>query len=91
MMFKSIRGCQRSVGEQRCIWSMLEIWNRLPQERREEARALIGEIAQTPVEGRALFDVLTRGATPQSVSQRTGVTLSRIYRMRRAFYERYSI
>ena len=87
-MFKVIRGCTRSEGEQRYIWAALAIWKRLPEHRREEMRGLIGQIAETPVEGRALYDVLVRGISPQAVCSRTGVQLNRLYAMRRAFYER---
>ena len=91
MVFKTIRDCRRSVEEQRYIWSMLGIWDRLSGERRETARGLIGEIAASPLESRALFDVLIRGFTPQSVSTRTRVPIRRLYDMRREFYERYRI
>lgn len=87
-MFKVMRGCARSPGEQRYIYDMLSIWKKLPEARREETRRLIGEIAQTPLEGRALYDVLVRGISAQAECARTGVQANRLYRMRREFYER---
>ena len=67
---------------------MLEIWNTLPEARREKIRALIGKLSATPVEGRALYDVLVRGAAPQAVNFQLGISVGRIYEMRRAFYDR---
>lgn len=90
-MFRAMQGCARSAGEQRVIYDMLAIWKKLPEVRREEARRLIGEIAATPLEGRALFDVLVRGISPQAECARTGVQINRVYRMRREFYERYRL
>lgn len=90
-MFKMIRGCTRSEGEQRYIWAALAIWRRLPEARREEVRGLIGQIARTPVEGRALYDVLVRGISPQAVCARTGVQLNRLYDMRRTFYNDFRL
>jgi len=91
MGFRVIRNSARTASEQRYIWSMLEIWKKLPEPRREEVRGLIGSIAATAPEGRALFDVLVRGRPPQVVSAGTGVTLSRVYEMRREFYDRCRI
>lgn len=91
MTFKTIKGCRRSREEQRYIWAVLELWNRLPQRRREEIRELIGSVADTPLEGRALYDVLVRGAAPQAVGSRTGVSVGRLYAMRCAAYERFPI
>lgn len=90
-MFKAMQGCARSAGEQRYIYDMLAIWKKLPAARQEEVRRLIGEIAQTPLEGRALFDVLVRGISMQAEAARTGVQISRLYKMRREFYERYRL
>ena len=89
MTFRTMRRCRRSEGEQRFIWAALEIWNRLPERSRETARELIAQIAKTPPEGRALYDVLARGITPQAVSARTGVQLGRLYDMRCEFYDRF--
>ena len=90
-MFRAIQGCARSTGEQRYIWAALAIWRRLPEARREEIRGLIARIADTPAEGRALYDVLVRGAAPQAVCARTGVQLARVYAMRREFYNAFRI
>ena len=87
MRFQTMRDCRRAGPEQRYIWAGLEIFARLPMERREEIRALVGRLAAAPVEGRALFELLTRGATPQSVSARTGVSTARLYALRKSFYE----
>lgn len=91
MGFRVIRNSARTPSEQRYIWSTLEIWKRLPEPRRQELRGLIGEIADTAPEGRALYDVLVRARTPQAVSAVTGVSLQRIYEMRREFYDRCRI
>ncbi len=88
MIFRSIKGCGRSTGEQRCIWAAMQVWRRLPEERRERVRALIGRIAVNGAEGRALYDVAVRGYAPAAASRRTGVSLARVYELRRAFYER---
>ena len=53
MTFKTIKGCRRSREEQRYIWAALEIWNRLPERRREEMRELIGGVSGSPRESRA--------------------------------------
>ena len=89
MNFRVLRGCRRSAEEQRYIWAALEIWNRLPAQSREAARELIASISRTAPEGRALFDVLARGISPQAVCARTGVQLSRLYQMRCEFYNRF--
>ena len=91
MVFRTLKGCRRSGLEQRYIYSLLEIWNALPEARREEIRALIGELAATPVEGRALYDVLVRQRSPQSVNFRTGVSVPRLYALRRQFYDRFRL
>ena len=61
MVFRQIKGCRRSAEEQRFIFSTLNIWKTLPEPRREEIRELIAQIAESPLEGRAMFDVLVRG------------------------------
>ena len=91
MVFKTIGDCRRSAEEQRYIWATLQIWQRLPYARRESIRSLIARVAQTPEEGRALYDVMVRAAAPSSVSRRTKVPLQRIYALRRDFYERFEI
>ena len=91
MEFKSIKDCRRPADEQRYIWATLRIWHRLPSVRRERIRALIGRIADTPEEGRALFDVTVRGALPSAVCARTGLPLQRVCRMRKEFYEKFEI
>ena len=91
MKFTYIRQCRRTEAEQRYIHASLEIWSVLPELRRVEARRLMGEIAQTTAERQALFNVLTRGITPQAEAVRTGVQNDRLYRMRREFYDRFLI
>lgn len=88
MTFRAIKDCRRAPAEQRYIWSMLNIWDRLDLPRRETVRELIGRVTATPEEGRALFDVLVRGVSPQAESARTGVPLTRLYKLRCEFYER---
>ena len=88
MVFKTVKGCRRSGAEQRYIWALLEIWNALPAVRREEIRALIGQLAETSAEGRALFDVVVRHISPRAVNSRTGVSMPRLYELRRQFYDR---
>lgn len=91
MHFRTLKGCRRSPAEQRFVWAALEVWNKLPADRREAVRQLIGELAETPLEGRALYDVLVRGCTPQAVCARTGVQLGRLYKLRCAFYDRFRL
>ena len=91
MVFRALKGCRRSEPEQRYIFSVLEIFGTLPEPRREEIRALIGELSATPVEGRALYDVLVRRRSPQSVNFRTGVSVPRLYELRRQFYDRFRL
>ena len=40
-------------------------------------------------EGRALYDVLVRRRSPQSVNCRTGVSVPRLYELRRRFYDEF--
>ena len=89
MVFRALKGCRRSGAEQRYIYSVLELWNMLPEAKREEIRCLIGRLAATPVEGRALYDVLVRRRSPQSVNFRTGVSVPRLYELRRRFYDEF--
>ena len=91
LVFRSIADCHRTAAEQRYIWATLRIWQRLPPARREAIRSLIGRIARTPAEGRALYDVAVRASPPTTVSGRTGVPILRIYELRREFYERFEI
>ena len=83
-----MRRCRRAPLEQRYIWAAMEIFSHLPKERQAEIRALVNDIARTPVEARALFDVVVRRMPPLAVAPRTGVTTERLYHMRREFYER---
>lgn len=91
MVFRALKGCRRTGAEQRYIFSVLEIWNTLPEARREEIRTLIGKLSATPVEGRALYDVLVRRRSPQSVNFRTGVSVPRLYELRRQFYDQFRL
>ena len=91
VLFRTIGGCRRSAEEQRYIWATMQIWTRLSPAQREKIRALIGRIARTPEEGRALYDVVVRGASPQAASLRTTVSVRRAYELRREFYERFDI
>ena len=83
-----MKNCKRSVKEQRYIWAALEIWNKLPDKRRADFRALIGEIADSPEESRALFEVLVKEKTPEEVSGKMLVPVGRVYDMKREFYDR---
>lgn len=87
MKFVAVK-CDRSVAIQRIIWARLAAYEELDKAAQSEIRALIADIADTSEEGRALFDVLVRGRTPETVSTRTAVELRRLYAMRREFYER---
>ena len=91
MGFKVMARCRRTPAEQQYIWAAMRVWNKLPPQRREEVRALIGRIARTPEEGRTLYDMVVRDATPQSVYLRIGVPLRRVYELRREFYEKFVI
>ncbi len=88
MRFKALKGCRRPPEEQRLIWSYLGAWRTLSPARQETVRELIADIARSPLEGRALYDVLVRGAAPQTVNFRLGISVQRIYSMRREFYDR---
>ena len=87
MRFQVMRRCRRTPSEQRYIWASMEVFNRLPLERREAARKLIGELAETPEEGRALFDMAVRGMAPGRIWERTGIPVQRLYRLRESFYD----
>lgn len=91
MVFRTLKGCRRTAAEQRYIFSVLELWHTLPEPRREEIRGLIGALAATPAEGRALYDVLVRARSPQSVNCRTGVSVQRLYELRRRFYDEFRL
>jgi len=91
MGFKALTRCRRTAAEQQYIWATMRVWNKLPPRRREEVRELIGQIARTPEEGRTLYDMVVRDATPQSVYLRIGVPLRRVYELRREFYEQFVI
>lgn len=80
--------CRRTPSEQQYIRASMRIFTKLPAERQEAARQLIAELADTPEEGRALYDVLVRGFAPSRVSERTGITVHRLYRLREGFYDR---
>ena len=90
-VFKTLIRCRRSAEEQRYIWATLRLWRRLPRERREKIMALIGRVARTQEEGRALYDLTVRDRTPAAVSERTGLTIKRLAELRREFYERFEI
>lgn len=83
-----MKNCKRSVKEQRYIWAALEIWNKLPEKRRAELRELIGNIADSAEESRALFEVLVKEKTPEEVSGKMLVPVGRVYDMKREFYDR---
>lgn len=83
-----MKNCRRSVKEQRYIWAALEIWNKLPDKRRADFRTLIGDIADSPEESRALFEILTKEKSPESISEKMLVPLGRLYDMKREFYDR---
>ena len=70
------------------VGMVLSTVGRLPKERQAEIRELVKDIADSPAEARALFDVAVRRFTPAGVSARTGVSVQRIYRLREEFYER---
>ena len=67
------------------------IFGRLPKERQAEIRELVKDIADSPAEARALFDVAVRGVPPQAECERTGVPLLRIYELRRELYALFEI
>ena len=76
--------------EQRYVYTLLENWNSLPQERKMELRGLVDAVAIDGTEARALWESL-RGANSEAVAARTAVTVRRIYELRCRFYERVSI
>lgn len=91
MRFKLMPHCSRTPTEQRYIWASMEVFSRLPPERQETVRRLIEELAESPEEGRALFDVAVRGIVPTRVYERTGVPVQRLYRLRESFYDRFPL
>lgn len=91
MKFKAMKGCRRPAKEQRYIWALLGAWSSLSLDRRAELRLLISAVAEDAGEERALYDLLVRQKTPESVAARTGVSARRLYAMRCRFYERVPI
>lgn len=91
MRFNAIGGCRRKVREQKYIFAMLGAWDSLPLERRAELRLLISSVCSGAEEERALFDVLVRQREPEAAAARTGITIRRLYALRREFYERAEI
>ena len=80
-------GSRRPAAEQRYIAAMFAVFAALPPERRTEVRAIIARFAQTPAEGRALFDVLVQGKTIPAAAALTGVAPGRLSKLRTAFYD----
>ena len=91
MKYVILKGTRRTAEEQTYIWATMRMWSCLPDEQRRRVLALVEEIALTPLEGRALFDMMVRGLPPQTVAQRTGTAVKRLYSMRREFIDRYAI
>lgn len=90
MKFTAIQ-CGRPVAIQKLIRANLDAWKYLPEKDRDRIRGMVGKIAGTPMEGRALYDVLIRGKAPEVVAETTYVPKKRIYQMRRAFYDMWEI
>ena len=91
MKYVKLKGSRRTAEEQSYIWATMRMWHALPEEQRQQVRSLVEDIALTPVEGRALYDVMVRGLTPHSVAERVGMPVKRLYSMRREFIDRYAI
>ena len=91
MRFRSSTATVRTVEEQRYILAMMAVWRQLPIERREKIRELIGSVSETPIEGRALFDLLIQRADPERVHERTGVSVYRLRQMRNDFMDGFTM
>ena len=83
--------CRRPVREQKLIFAALEAYGSMPPHKKSEVRSLIGDIAADGNEGKALFDVLVKGISPETAGARHFVTAKRIYQMRTEFYDRIQI
>lgn len=90
MRFSPMRGCRRSVREQRYVFALLENWDALSAERKMELRGLVDAVTIDATEARALWEVL-RGRSVESTARRTYVTERRIYELKSRFYERVAI
>ena len=90
MKFTALK-CHQPVAVQKLIRANLDAWKYLPERDRTKIRQLVGEIAKTPMEGRALYDVLIRGKSPEVTATVTFVAERRIYQMRRDFYDMWEI
>ena len=91
MKFKAMKGCRRPAREQRYIWALMGAWGSLTLDRRAELRVLISSVSGDSLEERALFDVLVRQKSPESVAARTGISARRLYALRCQFYEQVPI
>lgn len=91
MKFQTIKHCHRSVQEQRYIWAMLGAWDSLPEDRRRGLLNLMERLAHSETECAALFMVLVRGQSPETVSAKYFIPVRRLYELRREFYERAAV
>lgn len=87
MGFRKIRGCRRPEWAQEIAYLTVTHLTWMPQEIRSEAYGLIDQIARDPVEGRALFELLTKDKTVDAVYERFRISKARLYKMREEFYE----
>lgn len=83
---------KRSAREQNYIMALCGCWGFAPDSVRERVQEQIRRAARgNTKESRALFSVLIREEKPKSVSERTGISLARVYEMRRDFIDSFPI
>ena len=88
---KYVKGTTRTKQEQALIFASLDLWDKYPDRSREAVYDLMRGIGRDPMERRAIYDVMIQRRVPQRVSEKTFVTLQRIYEMRREFINKFPI
>ena len=89
MRFQARKNCDRPAWVQQIVDLVVRHLNWMPLEVHDEAYQLVGEIAGDPVDGRALWELLTRDITVEGIHMKYGVPISRLYKMRDEFFERF--
>lgn len=84
--------CRRKKAEQAYIFTLCRGWDIVSDSIRDMILEQIRRASDgDALAGRALYDVIVRGKDPKRVSERTGVELLRIYKMRRDFLNGFPI
>ena len=89
MGFRTIRNCRRPAWAQEMTYLTVMHLDWMPPAIRSEAYGLIQQIARDSTEGRALFELLTKDKTVDAVYERFRISKTRLYQMRKEFYERF--